>query len=233
MQDIGYFSISRKLKCSYLHPANENRKFTKYEAWIWLIENANFFCKKKFVSNKLIIIPRGYLITTVTQLSEVWRWNRRTVEKFLQLLEEDCKVKRYKINPKSDKSCTVIKVNNYNSYQPNIYDLCTAEYKAKCKANCTAKCTPNNNDNKDNNKEKNIAKFQKPTIEEIKKYCSERKNKVNPEQFFDFYQSKGWLVGKTPMKDWKAAVRTWEQKDKKQGDNYDPTDKYDGYRLPG
>ena len=76
-------------------------------------------------------------------------------------------------------------------------------------------------------------KFQKPTVEEIKIYCSERKNNINPEQFFDFYQSKGWLVGKTPMKDWKAAVRTWEQKDKKQGDNYDPTDKYDGYRLPG
>lgn len=76
-------------------------------------------------------------------------------------------------------------------------------------------------------------KFQKPTVEEIKIYCSERKNNINPEQFYNFYESKGWVVGKTPMKNWKAAIGTWEQKDKKQGDNYDPNDKYGGYRLPG
>lgn len=56
--------------------------------------------------------------------------------------------------------------------------------------------------------------FLKPTIEQIKAYCSERNNKVNAECFYDFYESKGWLVGKTKMKDWKAAVRTWENKNK-------------------
>jgi len=54
-------------------------------------------------------------------------------------------------------------------------------------------------------------KFIKPTIEEIAAYCRERRNKVDAEVFFDFYQSKGWLVGKVPMKDWRAAVRTWEK----------------------
>lgn len=53
--------------------------------------------------------------------------------------------------------------------------------------------------------------FQKPTIKEIDDYCKERKNNVRPEQFYDFYESKGWVVGKSPMKDWKAAVRTWEK----------------------
>lgn len=53
--------------------------------------------------------------------------------------------------------------------------------------------------------------FIKPTVEEISNYCKERKNKVNPEQFFDYYESKGWFVGKTKMKDWKSAVRTWER----------------------
>lgn len=53
--------------------------------------------------------------------------------------------------------------------------------------------------------------FIKPTVEEIFNYCKERKNKVNPEQFFDYYESKGWFVGKTKMKDWKSAVRTWER----------------------
>ena len=50
-----------------------------------------------------------------------------------------------------------------------------------------------------------------PTIEEVKAYCSERGNKVDPERWYDYYTSNGWKVGKNPMKDWKAAVRTWER----------------------
>lgn len=53
--------------------------------------------------------------------------------------------------------------------------------------------------------------FVPPTVEQVRDYCNERSNSVDPERFVDFYQSKGWLVGKTKMKDWKAAVRTWEQ----------------------
>ena len=56
-------------------------------------------------------------------------------------------------------------------------------------------------------------KFKKPTIEEIKEYCEERTNNINAEQFYDFYESKGWKVGNSLMKDWKASVRTWEKRD--------------------
>ena len=59
---------------------------------------------------------------------------------------------------------------------------------------------------------KKNTKFKKPSIEEIRLYCQERNNSVDPEKFFNFYESKGWVVGKSPMKDWKAAVRTWEQR---------------------
>ena len=62
---------------------------------------------------------------------------------------------------------------------------------------------------------KKVAKFIPPTVDEISEYCRERKNNVNPEKFFDFYESKGWMVGKNKMKDWKAAVRTWERGDNK------------------
>jgi hypothetical protein len=55
-----------------------------------------------------------------------------------------------------------------------------------------------------------VKKFIKPTLDEIKTYCSERSNSINPQKFIDFYESKGWLIGKNSMKDWKAAVRTWE-----------------------
>lgn len=51
----------------------------------------------------------------------------------------------------------------------------------------------------------------KPTLEEISTYCSERKNSVDPQKFWDYYASNGWKVGRNSMKDWRAAVRTWEK----------------------
>ena len=54
-------------------------------------------------------------------------------------------------------------------------------------------------------------RFVPPTLDEVKEYCQERKNNVDPERFIDYYESNGWLVGKNKMKDWKAAVRSWER----------------------
>ncbi|HRF70880.1 MAG TPA: hypothetical protein PKV66_05570, partial [Candidatus Pelethenecus sp.] len=59
-----------------------------------------------------------------------------------------------------------------------------------------------------------VKRFVPPTIEEVKQYCLERKNNIDPEQFVAFYESKGWKVGNTPMKNWKACIITWEKKDK-------------------
>ena len=53
-----------------------------------------------------------------------------------------------------------------------------------------------------------------PTLDEIKAYCKERGNKVDPNRFFDHYEANGWRVGRNPMRDWKAAVRYWERDDK-------------------
>ncbi len=66
------------------------------------------------------------------------------------------------------------------------------------------------------------SKFISPTFEEIQAYCNERNNNVDSQKFFDFYQSKGWMIGKNKMKDWKAAVRTWEK-----GNNYQNQTKVD------
>lgn len=86
-------------------------------------------------------------------------------------------------------------------------------------------------DNKDKDKENNIIplspngdippkgerppvkRFIKPTAEEVRAYCAERGNHVDAQAFVDFYTAKGWKVGNAPMKDWKAAVRTWEKRD--------------------
>ena len=66
-------------------------------------------------------------------------------------------------------------------------------------------------------------KFIPPSIEEVSAYCIERKNNVDPQKWLDHYTSNGWMVGRSKMKDWKAAVRTWEKNDfqieKKNGSN--------------
>lgn len=54
-----------------------------------------------------------------------------------------------------------------------------------------------------------------PTVDMVREYCIERKNNVCPEQFVSHYESKGWKIGKSPMKDWQAAVRTWENNDRR------------------
>lgn len=60
-------------------------------------------------------------------------------------------------------------------------------------------------------------RFQKPSVEEVDAYCRQRQNHVDASRFCDFYESKGWKVGKSKMVDWKAAVRTWERSDGNHG----------------
>ena len=62
---------------------------------------------------------------------------------------------------------------------------------------------------KDNDEKRK--RFNPPSLEDVKAYCIERKNNVDPNKFIDYYESNGWMVGKNKMKDWKAAVRTWEK----------------------
>lgn len=60
-------------------------------------------------------------------------------------------------------------------------------------------------------------KFVPPTVEQVRQYCQERKNGIDAEAFVDHYLSVGWKINKSPMKDWKAAVRTWERRNKNNG----------------
>lgn len=59
-------------------------------------------------------------------------------------------------------------------------------------------------------------RFSPPSLEEVRAYCMERKNGIDPEAFIAFYASKNWYIGKSKMVDWKASVRTWEQRRKQE-----------------
>ena len=59
--------------------------------------------------------------------------------------------------------------------------------------------------------------FSPPSVDDVRAYCAEKDYHVDPERFVDYYTSNGWKVGRNPMKDWKAALRSWERKEKPSG----------------
>lgn len=71
-------------------------------------------------------------------------------------------------------------------------------------------------ENKKKSADKPHRSFVPPAVEEVRVYCQERNNGIDAQSFVDFYDSKGWFVGKNKMKDWRAAVRTWEQRSRGQ-----------------
>lgn len=113
----------------------------------------------------------------------------------------------------------LITICNWESYQLEDYTAdklsdkqTTSRRQADDKQVTTNKNDKNvKNDKKSSVKEKST-RFIPPTVEEIEEYCSKRENNINANQFFDFYEAKGWMVGRNKMKDWKAAVRTWERR---------------------
>lgn len=92
-------------------------------------------------------------------------------------------------------------------------NLITGDKKTLSQETKKLDCNNKESNKKENNKDNRVA-FTPPTFDEVSAYCRERQNSVDPEKFIDFYQSKGWMVGRNRMKDWKAAVRTWEKRSK-------------------
>lgn len=84
-----------------------------------------------------------------------------------------------------------------------------SKHKDKTNADSVSKVTQTALPREEKRREEKIERV-RPTLEEVKAYCRERKNAVDPQKWFDHYTSNGWRVGRNAMKDWKAAVRTWE-----------------------
>lgn len=93
-----------------------------------------------------------------------------------------------------------------NRTQLNKYQLSKKELSKKESNTLYA-----HNEKTANGGEKHSYRFVPPTVEEVQAYCTERKNSIDAEVFCDYYASKGWMIGRNKMKDWKAAIRTWER----------------------
>ena len=203
--NVGWISLHRKLQECDIWLDDE--PFDRRSAWIDLLLSANHEDKGMIFDGRRIVVNRGQLITSVRKLSAKWHWGKDKTLAYLRLLEELQMIER-----SADSRKTLLTIVNYDIYQNE--DVSSRQSTDSQQTVSRHRPATNNNVNNENNdnKKNNIKGFVKPTVEEVRAYCQERKNTVDAERFVDFYEMKGWLVGKTKMKDWKAAVRTWEKR---------------------
>tara|TARA_R110000824_G_scaffold366149_3_gene554744 strand:+ start:116 stop:715 length:600 start_codon:yes stop_codon:yes gene_type:complete len=141
----------------------------------------------------------GKCCASTSYFCRLYEVSRVSIQKWLKLLEDRKYIKRtiiYKEGSKQIETRYITLVNKASVY----------------------KLIDNTNINIDNNNltDSNRERFKKPTLVEVKDYCLERNNNIDAEAFIDFYESKNFMIGKNKMKDWKAAVRTWERRQPKQ-----------------
>lgn len=159
--------------------------------------------------------------------------NPKKIQRMIGASDDDCKLllmKRFIIAFES--GVVVIKhwkIHNYiqkDRYKPTVYQeekSLLIEKKNKVYTDCiqdvptletqyrVSKESESESEKSDVPQESRTTRFILPTLEEVRSYCAERKNNVDAQRFVDYYTSNGWLVGKNKMKDWRAAVRTWER----------------------
>lgn len=182
----------------------QKKPFDEARAWIDLLLLANHADVKVYKDGQIAEFKRGTVNRSILSLAERWGWERKKVRRFLSVLERDNMV-----TVNSTTRGTTITLVNYGVYQ----DMRATEW-------ATDGTTPppqTKNDKKNEvKKEKRNRGMIPPTLEEVNTYCLERNNGIDAQAFIDFYESKGWMVGKNKMQDWKAAVRTWERKRKQE-----------------
>jgi DNA-binding transcriptional MerR regulator len=148
-----------------------------------------------------IEVKRGQFISSLGNISNATGISIQTIRTILKKLE-----KTNEIEVKSTSQFTIVTISKYECYQEQNDD--TNKPLTNNQQATNKQLTTNKNDKKER------MLFIVPSLQEVSAYCQERNNNVDSQKFFDFYESKGWMVGKNKMKDWKAAVRTWEDKSK-------------------
>lgn len=198
--DEGFVKISRKL-LDWEHA--DNLALTGF--WIHLLLMANWEDRGK--------LKRGEFFTTIPILASTCGVSERTVKRYLAKLRESGEIKTT-----SDHKRTKVHINQWNRYQTGQIDP-TAVPTAVPTGGPTADPTYLYKRSKEDKKERsNRESFVKPTLDELRAYIFENGFSVDPERFLDYYDSNGWKVGKSRMKDWKKAVNNWQRNEKPKKD---------------
>lgn len=203
----GWILLHRQIQDCWIW---EDRPYDKARAWIDLLLLANHKDVRISIDGKPVLITRGQLHTSEVKLANRWGWDRRKVSRFLNVLESDRMLT--KICTRKGTTLTIV---NYGFFQGHSTSDGTTLGTTDGTSDGTPDGTQTNNVKNENNENKKSSAFVPPSLEDVKAYCQERNNQVNPQAFIDFYESKGWMIGKNKMKNWKSAVHTWENREPK------------------
>lgn len=219
----GWVKIHRKILRS---PIFDNANLLK--VWVWCLCKATHEPRKNLVGNQLVELEAGQFVFGRKSAAEELRLSESSAYRYMQILQ-----KLEMLNIKTNNKFSVVTVMKWDicqgrgdvdkqqvdssgtttEHQMNNKRT-TSEHKQECKELKELK-------NVKNISPPNISpprgdasqRFTPPSVDEVSAYCQERRNGIDPQAFVDFYTSKGWMVGKNKMKDWRAAVRNWERKD--------------------
>lgn len=198
-----WIKLNRSITDHWLWTSGET--FSRGQAFIDLLLMAAYADHPIVSQGKRMNLKRGSMVTSIRYLADRWRWSKDKTANFLNDLEADGTIEKV-----SDTKRTVLTIVNYEKYQGSATNERTQNGRKT-----DADRTQNGQTKESKEGKRNISNiFVPPTVEEVKAYCDEKGYSVDPSQFVDFYESKGWLVGKSKMKDWKASVRTWQRNHK-------------------
>ena len=206
MSKKGYIKVYRDIQDHWIW----QEEFSMAQAWLDLIMMANHKDRKIPFNDTIKVIKRGQHLTSVRKLSARWGWGINKTERFLKLLESDEMIKK-----ESDTSGTLLTIINYGVYQSSDTPTDTpTDTRAELNKN-----DKNDKNVKNDKNDKKTNRFVPPTVDEVREYVIEKNYEyVNPDDFISFYESKGWMVGKNKMKNWKASVSGWNSRAKERGD---------------
>lgn len=203
-----------------------------FAIWVYLLLVATHTEREKIFKGKKITLNPGQLITGRIAISEKLSISQSKVQRVLKNLENEQQIEQQTSN--RNRLITILNWNDYQGSEQRIEQQVnnkrtTTEQQVNTYKNVKKEKNDKNiNKEKENPKAKSI-RFVPPSLEEVEAYCKSRNNKVDAGRFIDFYESKGWMVGKNKMKDWKASVRTWEKRDSQPKTENKPTNKFNQF----
>lgn len=212
MSKGGYISLHRQiLDWEWFRDTNTLALF------IYLLLSANY-TDSRFMGKK---IRRGQVVTSLGTMAEKTGLSIQNVKTSLKHL-----ILTGEITNESNRKCRIITIVKYDEYQKVTNDL-TEELTSNQQTTNKQLTNSQQHHNKNNKNNKGInnntltgvgpraQRFVPPTVEEVVAFCEEAGITIDAERFVGYYESIGWKVGRNPMKDWKAAARSWAQRDRK------------------
>lgn len=220
--DEGWIKIHRQV---LHHPMYYAEPFTRMQAWFDLLLLANIEDRDMFIRGNRIAVKRGMVVNSKDWLAGRWRWSRGKVTRYLDMLETEGMIEQQKSNV-----ITCISITKFDYYQldgiPNgttdgrqtdgkqTADGQQTDNRRTADGRQHKNIIENNNNSARARTREGVVEFVPPSVEEVEAYSVAHGCPLDAARFVDYYGAKGWMAGKSPMKDWRAAVRMWSRRDR-------------------